>query len=415
MAFWFLVLVPVGVWAPSGCEGIGTGATSGLPVAGEVRDSAGVTIVEHRALPEDLPEWAIAPEPELSIGALDGEGPEAFSRVTGLTVRSDGVILALDQAGMELRAFDAEGRHLWSTGRAGEGPGEFRLPAAVSTFPADSAVVVDVLASQALVFDPDGRYVRAVPMRAIRDGLGAPSFRGVTASGILVVTAVEASRAAAPGAGAQRSSSVLAYLDADGRVVIDSERRFPGQARESRVMGVTGPDGTPTTARVITRMQMGPETVFAPTAAGVVVGTQDTFEILWYDQGARLLRILRVASEPMSVDRARYVNHGVEEIDDPERRRALREQREGALVAETLPAFDRVVADAADRVWIQEFVPVYDAREPVWWIVDAAGAFVATASLPPRFIPHVIMADRVIGLRQDDFDVPHVEVRSIVR
>ena len=90
-----------------------------------VRDSAGIRLVEHRALPDSLENWSIASQPDVSIGARDGTGPDVFGRVADVVETSEGVIVVADGLDMELRAFDSAGVHLWSAGHRGEGPGEF--------------------------------------------------------------------------------------------------------------------------------------------------------------------------------------------------------------------------------------------------------------------------------------------------
>lgn len=76
-------------------------------------------------MPDRCPTWTVTSEPELRLGAVDGEDPHTFGSVEGIVQRSDGVIVVADGQAQELRAFDPDGAHLWTAGGPGEGPGEF--------------------------------------------------------------------------------------------------------------------------------------------------------------------------------------------------------------------------------------------------------------------------------------------------
>ena len=101
--------------------------------AGErsVTDSAGVRLVQHDAKASTaVTDWRIDPTPALLIGH-EGEEEYEFSRIgSGLLLDDDGVVV-LDWRIRELRKYDRTGRHLWTVGGGGEGPGEFRTPQSV--------------------------------------------------------------------------------------------------------------------------------------------------------------------------------------------------------------------------------------------------------------------------------------------
>ncbi len=67
--------------------------------------------------------WSL--EPDLRIGAVEGGGEDVFGRIRNVIPDGDGGVWVYDQQAYELRHFDAEGNHLQSVGRRGEGPGEF--------------------------------------------------------------------------------------------------------------------------------------------------------------------------------------------------------------------------------------------------------------------------------------------------
>ena len=63
---------------------------------------------------------------ELRIGSLE-EGPTSFSHITCLAIGPDGTVAVFDPSIPILRIFNATGGYLRDLGRAGSGPGEYRM------------------------------------------------------------------------------------------------------------------------------------------------------------------------------------------------------------------------------------------------------------------------------------------------
>ena len=61
----------------------------------------------------------------MRIGAVDGPDAQIFGNVTGALRLEVGGVVVADEHAYEIRLFDANGRHLWTSGRDGEGPGEY--------------------------------------------------------------------------------------------------------------------------------------------------------------------------------------------------------------------------------------------------------------------------------------------------
>ena len=126
-----------------------------------VRDSSGVTVIEN-----DLTRagrvCTIAPEPTVSIGIEEGDEHYMLARLRGAVRLSDGRIVLAERTTHNIRYYDANGRYLYSSGRQGEGPGEFRDPFGIHIRPNDTIYVGDYRPVQLLVFGPDGKWVRTV-------------------------------------------------------------------------------------------------------------------------------------------------------------------------------------------------------------------------------------------------------------
>lgn len=124
-------------------------------------DSAGVTIVSNDVLQLDRV-CHVGVEPETTIGSASGGNEYELYRVFGASQLSDGRIVLVNQGSQELRFYDADGRHVLSTGRSGRGPGEFENAFHLWVLPGDTIWVGDYRPWQFLVFGPDGQWVRTV-------------------------------------------------------------------------------------------------------------------------------------------------------------------------------------------------------------------------------------------------------------
>ena len=92
----------------------------------EVRDSAGIRIIENPRPPEGSRlDWRIGPEPIVSIGQVQGEEPYLLHLAFNAFGFPDGSIVVANRGTHEVRKFDEQGTHLRTWGGTGEGPGEF--------------------------------------------------------------------------------------------------------------------------------------------------------------------------------------------------------------------------------------------------------------------------------------------------
>jgi hypothetical protein len=378
-----------------GCAGE-TGDSS-ASLRGTVRDSAGVQIVEHAGIPSSLPVWTIADSAEVRIGSVDGTGPEVFGRIAGLALLPGGTIVVAESQAPELRAFDRGGAHVWSAGRRGEGPGEFiRTIAQLSALGEDSLLVSDG-GGRTMVFGPDGTYARQLRLAEPREGIARVRIIGALDDGTLVsvYSSMTIGGDQMP-TGITRGSEEVALLDSSGAV---GDGMGEYRSAESTIKVTRSASGQIGSVEV-RRLAMGRGSVFAVGANSVVAGETDAFALTRYDGASGQTRIIRV-SMPQVL------------LDESARQRTL-ELDSLAIVSDTLPAFGLVRVDDVGRIWVQEFVPVYEQRAADWYVFDGDGAFVARVTLPYRFDPRVFAGDEVWGVRPDELDVSYVE-RYVIR
>ena len=98
-------------------------------------------------------------EEVLAIGSL-ADDESSFGRIRDIAWDSRGRLLVADDLGPHLKVFEADGSHVLTVGREGEGPGEFSAPSRIVVDTSDSVYVWDAGQSRIHVFSPDLAFVR---------------------------------------------------------------------------------------------------------------------------------------------------------------------------------------------------------------------------------------------------------------
>lgn len=145
----------------------------------EVRDSAGIRIVESRTsawAPGE--EWTIAPSPSLEVGVESGQPEYEFASIWAATRHPDGRIAIVDGGAAEVRIFGADGRHLRTFGGRGDGPGEFQEGPFVRWAGGDTLITWDPRALRLSWFDGEGTVVRDRSLASLLMEHPVPTARG---------------------------------------------------------------------------------------------------------------------------------------------------------------------------------------------------------------------------------------------
>ncbi len=111
------------------------------------------------------------------IGCSDCGGPGQFAVIHDVAVNDSGDILVVSADAPTLRLFDRSGRSLWSTGRDGTGPGEFRLAIRAALGPG-VIQVVDMTQRRITRLDRAGRYVSSAAVNGFPAAVGARGHSG---------------------------------------------------------------------------------------------------------------------------------------------------------------------------------------------------------------------------------------------
>lgn len=385
-------------------------ATAATAAAAQTtRDSAGVRIVDNAAPAWPAGRgWRLSEKPILDIGGATGAG-DTLGRIGGATRLSDGRVALADQTALELRLYDASGRHLASAGGTGRGPDGLRSMGAVTRLAGDSVAVESLGA--AFVFSPNGELVRRVafgpfPAGALQTPVAAALGRFDDGTAVVADFPQGQRRPA----GAQRwvDSASLFLVDRGGAVV-----RPLGTAPV--VVLVAG-------AQRPSPVDLGPMAAYASNGRAMYLGFSDRYAVRVYDRDWRLQRIVRRAWTPRPLTGPEidaYVDGWMQmwSRKTGAERDAERAGMRGGAYPDTLPAYGALLASPAGELWVREpdltgapgcwCVAGLSTVPSAWSVFDAGGRWLGDVAMPPRFIPLEVGADYVLGRSRDADGTSH--------
>jgi len=426
--------------------GCGDGAANAAGTI-EVRDSAGVRIVRTTPAAWPPPEvWRLPDTPSVTIGVLEGDRDYELFQVTGVVGLPDGGTL-VSEFGARLRYYDAEGRHVRTLEREGQGPGEAEAFSQMGAFRGDSIYLLTRRGwgvrgmDRMLVLSAGGDYGRDVsidyPGSERTDSSetilgGAHGTHAVLADGSWLVEGVpRIVFGGRPVGELLPALSPIFRLGPDGAIVDTVARVWngtwehrPDQNRHwESVLGEADPP--PVRARG-TR-------IYRSSGREWVVDVWEASPVAGPEPGAgptsRLALSYRLAVAPRPyTEQAReaYIAPTIaifrDAVDDDARRAEYRARLESLKSPPHVPAVQDLEVDALGNVWLEEYRPPgprsrtiarqrgidIEAGPSRWVVLDPEGRLLGSVLLPVGLDVHEIGADYVLGLRRDELGVQYV-------
>lgn len=384
------------------------GATSSGPTVA-LRDSAGVSIVENRGeLPEGGGGWAVAPEPSLRIGAMEGDENYLLFRPWGAVRLSDGRIAVANNRAPDVRVFSPTGEHLHTFGSRGEGPGEFDSPVLIGVLPGDTLVVVDRRLRRVNLFHPDEGFIRGSTADPSIEGFLLTV--GMFSSGSVVIQ--RSSWTVEMPNGYYRFPIRYLSVGLNGKLEQDLGE-YPGNETAFATQAVG--EGT-TVLSVGTPFGKNPMT--AVSGEHFFYGSQDTYEIRVVDRDGRLVRLIRRDKAPVGVTDAHVaavMEDMLDDAQDSNQEREFRRLFRDSPIPENHPAYGSIHADRLGCLWVEE-TRVPDGPEArLTTIFDPDGRMVGSVVLPEGLLVWEIGEDYVLGRTVDDLGVPYLQLHELTR
>lgn len=107
--------------------------------------------------PGDLPQPQL--EEVLRLGVVDGREGEEFGNIRGLTVTENDELWVIETRSAMLRRFSEDGTFLGTSGREGQGPGEFQDVRDLEPLPDGGVLVLESNLGRVYHYDVDGSFV----------------------------------------------------------------------------------------------------------------------------------------------------------------------------------------------------------------------------------------------------------------
>jgi hypothetical protein len=384
------------------CAACGTDSRPGeVAVAG--RDSAGVRIVENHAPAWAEGEaWTVSTEPSLTIGsAVDDEG-YFLHQVMGALRLDDGRIVVANAGTNELRLYGPDGAYLETTGRAGEGPGEYEAIYSLSRYVADSILVADPALGRTSIVDESGSFGRSVRIDGRHETLGS------LGDGSLVLLKWRT------GASADYGAAGITWLS--GRVMVMSPH---GSAVDTigefdLSQNAVGPDGRPA------RYLFQPWHVRAITDSSLFWARGDSFAIREYNREGNLLRIIRKTHTPTPVTESlkkEFVGSYLRVLErdgfPEERRNQIADEFYAAESNQAVPPFRSMLLDRSGNLWVGNYSPDPYAPSRYWEVFGTEGSWLGTVETPPGVVLYEIGDDYLLGRSKDEYGVEYVVLYSL--
>lgn len=369
----------------------------------EVRDSAGITIVDNAEVPSTMLGWSVSAAPEVDIGTAEGAEADQLYQVTGATRLSDSRIAVANGGTGELRIYDPAGRHLGSAGGPGGGPGEFQAMTLVGRLPGDSLLLYDARSLRFSVMSDEPAFARSFQPGS---GGGAERItpRALLEGGPLAGTGVPLGEQTFE-TGVRNPIFPVLLVGLDGEVMtrVDSVPTRPAHLDIGE--GVIN----------VTTIPFASETQFAAGPDHLHIGTGDRYEIRTYSRAGDLVRLTRL-DQPLEavtdVQREAELERRLENAPEPARP-GLRSRWPELPIPDRMPAYHKLEVDARGNLWVQEYRTEDGPQR--WTVFDGEGRALGRIDLPKGLDVQEIGEDYVLAIALDEMEIEHVVLHRLDR
>ena len=363
-----------------GFAGITACTAAEAPVAtATVEDSAGVRVVTHESL-VPTGNLQIVPEPQTWIRG--DEQVTLFEDIGVVAVLSDGTVVVGDRGSRQLHAFTLDGDYLWSAGREGDGPGEFRVINTLLVTSGDTILVLDGRLSRLTLFSQTGQLERVQTLDRVA---GAPV--AVFSSGELLYQRQTASGDAVDGLRSYQGYWTLGDVSGGAQRPL-----LTAPGRDTYVMTGEGVMMSVTLRR--------PHV--AARGDGFFFALSDRPQVDHYDLTGRLVSSIRFSTvtEPLTEEDGRLLRESLIAPFPEEMRNPVRGAARELPVPERWPPVADLLTDTEGRVWVQAYEREW-APELRWHVFASDGRYIDEVIGPDGLDPLLIWNGLLVGIWKD--------------
>ena len=372
---------------------------------------------------DSSPSFRLSDEPVVAVGVAGGRPEQELFEVAGAARLADGSIVIYESGAFRLQRFGPDGKHLWSRGQAGEGPGDFaNLAQLLVPCASDESILInDRYNARIAVFDGDGSLLDTYPF----------TFQGsmpyditCTPGGRLVVSGWAHERPGEPGP--FRTTADMAFADSSEITVLRERVLAEDRVATADETGMVGGSSPGVWSRKLR---------FAANDEGVWLGTGHGYEIEFLDWTGTTTRTVRWEGPDRTVTQdhidtyyeavrdsfaagldyaARNYSELLELLGsrDWQERFEARWERDQAGMPSAFPAYGQVVLGDDGALWIEDYPR--PAEQGEWIVVNEDGDRTRSLILPPGTVLLDIGADWALVTYRDALDVERVALHALV-
>lgn len=396
------VAILVAVIAPVSCGPAGDPIDS----MATVRDSAGVTIVEHGSL-DMTRELLASPAPRVEVGVVDGAEEDQLFQVADAKRLSDGGFAVANGGSQELKLFEADGTHRATAGGPGQGPNEFGYPLAIRVLGRDTVQVQDRM--DRVLFTGAGEFIRreTTDRQALAALVGGPFEGGEWMSdGSLVTPVYEESSPGPPSAGPPFRPAMTLIRVSPDLSAVDTLGAFGGILQQFVDVGAEWP------MPVIPPFPANTYWGLSSASADVLLADNASPELHLHGTTGQHV-IVRWDSPSESISREE-IEAWKEETRNASWSQNRLPQLERAWLAMDVPNSKSYYSGASTGsdgvVWLR---PLEQSGDP-WLVFGPDGAYLGSASLPASFQVTDSGPGWVLGVFRDELEVEFLRLYELV-
>ncbi|WP_420615150.1 hypothetical protein [Candidatus Palauibacter sp.] len=366
----------------------------------QIKDSAGVRIVEYAGVPEVDPHFILADELVYRHGSNPGD--YEFQGINVGRLFPDGGAVVADRWNSDVVVLSPDGTTHEVLAKRGEGPGEVIYPYSMFVLGQDSVLVPDRRLSRLTLFVGDSvAHMASLPRS------GYLGVAGIGSSGELLL---------------MHRTPYRSWFDIEEEWLAGHMYRF--EAETGALDTVASYDHWPRERSGLMNpiRPVGEVTV----ATGRFVQTRsDRPEIIWRLPDGTVRQIVRWRPEPTLLTEEllepveayeRMIGWLNYEVSDARLEEIVQENmsRYRAMIGQPLPLFGSPFADAHGNVWLPSYRPAHPEEGSPYTVMSPDGEWLGQVEAPPRFRILDVAGGLVLGVLRDEMDVENVVVYELV-
>ena len=345
---------------------------------------------------------------ELRVGSLEGGRPESFAALKGLVALPGGGFAVLDSQAQEIRVFGADGSHVATYGRPGEGPGEFVDATGLMLDPRGRIWAADPRGARMSVFDPVDGFLESFRYQSLVRGfiwLGTMTDRGHILKPSMSLPDFRRMLRVYDSTMTQIDSIFYAEEDEGGRT--DPEDS-PGSFYFETPEGGYAFQGIP----------------FYPGSPSHVDRNGETWSGRMADPGYRIGRhapggdttLIVVTERPPVPVTAVERDSAIAVIRESLREHGVTTEMDWSRIPDVKPALESIFTSAEGNVWVA--VPNLSGGID-YDVLSSDGSYLGTVTAGSLeaypWLPPIVVGDAFLAVVSDELDVPYVVRARIVR